>query len=59
VTTRTLYPSVAGGLAIRLSVFALPSPRAEEPVSFIGNIKPIFDTNCAGCHRNHAALDAS
>ena len=42
----------AGGLRIggRYLDLRLPSPRAEEPVSFVKDIQPIFEQSCWSCH---------
>ena len=50
MTTRALFPSVACALAAGLSIFTSPSPRAEEPVSFVKDIQPIFEQSCWSCH---------
>jgi len=44
VTKRDLFLSAAGALVASLSV--LPSPRAQEPVSFTTAIKPILENSC-------------
>ncbi len=45
---RTLFLLVVCGSLVATSF--LTSTRAEEPVSFAKDIKPIFDSNCAACH---------
>ena len=45
---RALFLLTVCGTVIGASLFT--SPRAEEPVSFAKDIKPIFDNNCAACH---------
>jgi hypothetical protein len=48
VTTRALFLSTVCALIAGLSI--LPTPRAQEPVSFTKDIKPIFENSCWGCH---------
>ena len=50
VTKRALFPSMVCALAVGLSIFTSPSPRAEEPVSFVKDIQPIFEKSCWTCH---------
>ena len=45
---RTLVLAMVCGSLVGPSFFA--STRAEEPVSFARDIKPIFDSNCSACH---------
>ena len=45
---RALFLLTVCGTVVGASLFT--SPRAEEPVSFAKDIKPIFDSNCAACH---------
>ena len=48
MTQRALFLATVCGLIAGLSV--LQSPRAQEPVSFTKDIKPIFEKSCWGCH---------
>ena len=48
MTKRALFLSAAGALVASVSV--LPSPRAQEPVSFTKDIKPILENSCWTCH---------
>ena len=50
MTKRALFPPVAGALAVGISIFTSPFPRAEEPVSFAKDIQPIFEKSCWTCH---------
>ena len=50
MTERTLFPSIVCGLAVGLSILTSPSPRAEEPISFVKDIQPIFEKSCWTCH---------
>ena len=45
---RTLVLAMVCGSLVGPSFFA--STRAEEPVSFARDIKPIFESNCSACH---------
>ena len=49
MTRRTFIPSSGVHLAVGLSIHT-PSPRAEEPVSFVKDIQPIFEQSCWTCH---------
>ena len=46
----TLLPSVFGGALVGLTMFSASAPRAQEPVSFATDIKPIFENSCWTCH---------
>lgn len=48
---------IAGGvLGLGLLVGCGGGPRASAPVSFVNDVKPIFESRCLGCHQTGALL---